>query len=35
MLNTIIHDSPVEVRLTVLTWVALGIVAPATKAVTS
>lgn len=32
MLNTIVHDSPVEVRLTVLTWDALGIVAPAAKA---
>lgn len=31
MLNTIVHDSPVEVRLTVLTWNVLGIVAPAAK----
>ena len=32
MLNTIVHDSPVEVRLKVLTWDVSGIVAPAAKA---
>lgn len=32
MFNTIVHDSPVEVRLTILTWNVLGIVAPAAKA---
>ena len=31
MLNTIVHHSPVEVRLTILTWNVLGIVARAAK----
>ena len=31
MLNTIVHDSPVEVRLPILTWNVLGIVARAAK----
>ena len=31
MLNTIVRDSPVEVRLTILTWNVLGIVARAAK----
>ena len=31
MLNTIVHDSPVEVRLTILTWNVVGIVARAAK----
>ena len=32
MLNTIVHHSRIEVRLTVLTWNVSGIVAPAAKA---
>ena len=31
MLNPNVHDSPVEVRLTILTWNVLGIVARAAK----